>query len=322
MRLTAPALAFLALPPLLWASNAIVGRYTVAGEAPLVSPLALNALRWLVALAVLAALAVVASPPLDAAQRRSLRSGWRMHALLGLLSVASYNALQYAALQTTSAINVTLIAAGGPLFTLVIGRLFFGAHARRWAWLGSALSLTGVVVVLTGGEAGNLARLALARGDVLMVAATAVWALYTWLLRRLRPDLPGPLLLAVQAAWGVALSVPLVGVEWWTGDLVVTPGWRSVAVVAWVAIGPSVLAYLCWDRGVAHAGPLLPSFFANLTPLLAALLSAALLGEPPHAYHAVAFALIVAGIVVSQRGARAHDLPAGDAGAEPTSRRG
>ncbi|MBP7968495.1 MAG: EamA family transporter, partial [Brachymonas sp.] len=48
-------------------------------------------------------------------------------------------------------------------------------------------------------------------------------------------------------------------------------------------------------------GPAVAGFFSNLTPLFAALLSAAFLGEAPSAYHAVAFALIVGGIVVSSR---------------------
>jgi drug/metabolite transporter (DMT)-like permease len=299
------ALPFLVAPPLLWASNAILGRLAVAGDHPLISPLALNTARWTLALALLVAFVAVMARP-DRAQREALRRGWRVHALYGALSVAGYNALQYAALQTSTAINVTLIASGGPLFTLLVGWVFFRARARRWAWIGSALSLLGVLVVLTGGDAANLARFALARGDMLMLVATFVWALYSWLLRRHRPGLPPLLLLTVQAAWGVALSVPIVAIEWWHGDLVFAVSWRTLAVVAWVAIGPSILAYLCWDRGVAHAGPVLPSFFANLTPLLAALMSAALLGEPPHAYHAVAFALIAGGIVLSQRGAVAH----------------
>ena len=51
-------------------------------------------------------------------------------------------------------------------------------------------------------------------------------------------------------------------------------------------------------------GPALAAFFGNLTPVFAALMSAALLGEPPRWFHALAFALIVAGIVVSS--ARQH----------------
>ena len=73
----------------------------------------------------------------------------------------------------------------------------------------------------------------------------------------------------------------------------------QLAALVFLAVGPSVLAYRCWGLGIAAAGPAMAGFFANLTPLFAALLSAALLGEAPHVYHAAAFALIVAGIAAS-----------------------
>jgi drug/metabolite transporter (DMT)-like permease len=307
-------LSYLMLPPLMWASNAVVGRLSVSGGDPLISPLTLNALRWAVTLVIVAPIVFViarrrarstaAALAGAGATPESPRRAWRMYAMFGLLAVASYNALQYMALRTSGAINVTLIAASGPLFVLLIGRLFFHAPARRWAWIGAGLSLAGVLVVLTGGEWERLVRLRAARGDLLMVAATIVWALYSWLLRLRRPKVPVLTLLMLQTAWGVALSVPVVAVEWLAGDFVLQLEPRTAAVVLWVAIGPSLVAYWCWDRGIARAGPLVPSFFANLTPLLAALMSAALLGEPPQAFHAVAFLLIVTGIVVSQREAR------------------
>jgi len=68
-----------------------------------------------------------------------------------------------------------------------------------------------------------------------------------------------------------------------------------------VAIGPSIIAFRCWGIGVAQAGPTMAAFFSNLSPLFAALLSALLVGEAPQLYHAVAFALVLAGIVVSSR---------------------
>ncbi|MCC7098401.1 MAG: EamA family transporter, partial [Rubrivivax sp.] len=71
--------------------------------------------------------------------------------------------------------------------------------------------------------------------------------------------------------------------------------------LAFIAIGPAVLAYRAWGLGVLAAGPNVAGFFNNLTPLFAALLSALWLGQPPQAHHGVAFALIVAGIVASSR---------------------
>ncbi len=321
VRLSPVTLLYLTLPPLMWASNAIVGRLSVAGGEPLISPLTLNAARWVVTLLILAGIASLvprreqAPAPSSAgsgAARAEGESGtrrpaaWRVYAVFGLLSVASYNALQYVALRTSSAINVTLIASGGPLFVLLIGRLLFGAHAHRWAWFGASLSLVGVLVVLTGGEIERLAAFRLARGDLLMVVATIVWALYSWLLRRWRPAVPVLTLLLMQTAWGVAFSVPVVALEWLSGDFLLRLDTRTAGIVLWVALGPSLVAYWCWDHGIARAGPVLPSFFANLTPLFAALMSAALLGEPPRGFHVLAFALIVGGIAISQRGARAH----------------
>lgn len=319
-RLNVATLIALLLPPLLWASNSILARMVLAGESPLISPVLLNATRWLVALILLVLLTgvmrwrmsarAVAAAPLGAepiaipelpTASGAWSKSWRVYAVLGLLSVASYNALQYYALKQTTAINATLIASSGPLWGLLLGWAFFGAPGSRSAWLGGALSLLGVLCVLAGGELERLLMLRLAWGDLLMLLAIMVWGLYSWVLRRHRPAASSVSFLLAQTIWGLVLMQPLVAVEWLGGGLVLTPVWQTAAVIFWVGLGPSLLAYWCWDQGVAHAGPLLPMFFSNLTPLFTALMSAWLLGEMPRPYHAVAFVCIVGGIFLSNR---------------------
>ena len=78
-------------------------------------------------------------------------------------------------------------------------------------------------------------------------------------------------------------------------------GWSLIAALVYVAVGPALLAYRCWGLGVQRVGPTIAGFFANLTPLFAATLSALTLGELPQLYHAAAFVLIIGGIVVSSR---------------------
>jgi drug/metabolite transporter (DMT)-like permease len=73
------------------------------------------------------------------------------------------------------------------------------------------------------------------------------------------------------------------------------------AMLLYVAIGPSLIAYRCWGLGVSTVGPAIAAFFGNLTPVFAAVMSAALLGESPQWFHLLAFGLIVAGIWVSSR---------------------
>ena len=71
----------------------------------------------------------------------------------------------------------------------------------------------------------------------------------------------------------------------------------KAAAMAFIVIGPAIMAYRCWGLGVQRAGPVVAGFFINLTPLFAAILSAAVIGEAPQPFHGVAFVLIVAGIV-------------------------
>lgn len=295
-RLT-PRIAFLlTLAPLLWAGNAIVGRLVHE----LVPPMTLNFLRWLLALLILLPLA---GPVFR--RDSELWRHWRRYAMLGLLGVGMYNALQYLALQSSTPINVTLVAAGMPVWMMATGWLFFGAAVSRRQILGAVLSIGGVLVVLARGEWHHLMELRLVAGDLFMILATIAWSLYSWLLTRtseptaLRGDWAS--FLIAQVGFGVAWSGAFAAAEWAVLDPAIH--WNATLMVAlvYVAIGPAIIAFRCWGAGVQQAGPAIAAFFSNLTPLFAALLSSAFLGEVPRLYHAAAFILIVGGIVVSSR---------------------
>ena len=317
-----PRIALLLLvPPLMWAGNALVGRLF----ADSVPPLLLNALRWSTALLVPLPLGwrALATP----ACRAALRRRWRPLALLGLLGIGAYNALLYLSLQTSTPINVTLIASSAPVWMLLLGALFYGERPRGAQWAGAALSLAGVLVVLSGGEWNRLALIRPVPGDLWMLLAALSWAAYSWQLARPPPSLAGDArprwdwaeFLLVQAIFGLVWASAAAGVESAITPprIVWSPG--LLAALVFIGIGPSLLAYRCWALGVAAVGPALAGFFANLTPLFAALLSALLLGQPPRAFHAAAFGLIVAGIVVSSRRPRAPDAArsATDTGSGP-----
>jgi len=300
MKLTPRLALLLTLPPLLWAGNAVVGRL-VRDDIP---PMALNAIRWLLALLLLAPMArrLLINP--SAALTR-----WRSLAWLGFLGMGCYNSLQYLALHTSSPLNVTLITASMPVWMLGVGAIFYGVKPKRAQLAGAALSLAGVAVVIARGDAGTLLAVHFVPGDLLMLVAIFTWAVYSWMLAR-----PGPGLgrderpnwswaeaLMAQLMFGVVFSGLAAGVE-----QVVTPSsihWSPTlgAVLAYVAIGPSLIAYRCWGVGVAQAGPALAGFFVNLTPVFAAIISTVMLGATPAWYHGLAFALIAAGIVASSR---------------------
>ncbi len=295
-RLTLRTAALLTVPPLMWAGNAVVGRLLN----DMVPPVTLNFIRW--------ALAFLILLPLGGWVLRrgsGLWTNWRRYAVLGLLGVGCYNALQYLALKTSTPLNVTLVAASSPAWMLGVGALFFGQRISRRQLAGAALSIAGVLLVLSRGDWQLLMQVRLVPGDLYVLLATAAWAFYSWLL--VRPDDPPAIrndwaaFLLAQVVLGLGWSGLFAAGEWATGDTHIAWGWPLALALLYVAIGPAVLAYRCWGLGVSRVGPTIAGFFANLTPLFAAVLSAAFLGELPHLYHALAFGLIVGGIVVSSR---------------------
>lgn len=295
-RLTPLTISLLVLSPLLWAGNAVVGRLAV----PLIPPLLLNFFRWSLAFLILLPLAtwVLRSDS-------GLWQNWRRFALLGLVGTGLYNALQYLALHTSTPLNVTLVGSSGPLWSLALGHFFFGMTVNRWQMAGAGLSIAGVATILARGKLEQLTSLQLVPGDLYMLLATISWAWYSWLLARgsepkaIRADSSAFLL--AQVVFGVGWSGLLAAGEWGMTDAKVDWGLPLLAVLLFIAIGPAVLAYRWWGMAVQRAGPVVAGFFSNLTPVFAAVLSTLFLGEAPRAYHAVAFVLIVAGIVVSSR---------------------
>lgn len=306
-----PSVALLlTVPPLMWAGNAVVGRL-FAGHMP---PVTLNVMRWAVAGVLLLPLAwrIFARP-------RELLARWRHLLLLGTLGVGSYNALQYLALLTSSPINVTLIAASMPVWMLAVGAVFYRERPRATQLAGAAISLAGVLLVLARGDPQALLRVHFVAGDLFVLVAVVCWAFYSWQLARPPADMRGAQApqvddgatrrgwnwaeaLMAQIVFGLVVGVACSGVE-----VALSPAvpmlWNAwtLAGIAFIAIGPSILAYRTWGAGVALAGPAVAAFFSNLTPVFAAVLSAAVLGEAPQWFHGVAFAMIVAGIAVGQR---------------------
>ena len=289
-------MAMLTIAPLLWAGNAVTGKLVH----DLIPPATLNFVRWTLAFLILLPFAWKAVSPSSPMWKH-----WKRYCLLGLLGVGCYNALQYLALGTSTPLNVTLVGASTPVFMLFIGAMFFGVPARREQIIGAVLSIVGVVLVLCRGSLEQLFALRLVVGDLYMVLAVISWSLYSWLLVRtkepaeIRND--WAMFLIAQMLFGLGWSGAFAGIEWSIGQHEILWSWKLAAAMAFIVIGPAIMAYRCWGLGVQRAGPVVAGFFINLTPLFAAVLSLALLGEAPHLYHAIAFVLIVAGIVISSR---------------------
>jgi drug/metabolite transporter (DMT)-like permease len=296
MRLDPATAALLTLPPLFWAGNAVAARLLV-GDVP---PVALSLARWVIAFALLLPFTWQ-----EVIRHRGVFARhWRILLLIGPLGVGAYNTLQYIALQTSTPMATSLIASSSPVFILALGVLVFGERTRPAQWIGAGLSVAGVVLVMARGDPANLTQLAFVSGDLIMLIANLTWTLYTWLLRRHRPDLPFAPLLLVQMAIGIAAIAPFAALEAALSPARIAWSGGAVAAMVYMAVFPSLLAYWCWDVGIRRVGAVIPVYFANLTPVFAAVLSIWLLAESPRLYHVAALVLIIGGIQLASRPTR------------------
>ena len=289
-------ITYLLLATALWAGNAIAGRVLVGS----ISPITLSAVRWGLAALLLLPLGWRVFMP-----RSALWQNKKRFLLLGLFGVGSYNVLLYLALQTSTAINVTLIGASMPIWMLFIGAVFYQVKPSILQMIGAVVSLLGVGIVLTRGDLAALLSMEMVIGDLLIMLATILWAFYSWMLSRPRSSSerqwPWAEFLMAQVTVGLLWTGFFDGFEIATGHAFIDLNWWTASLILFVAIGPSLIAYRCWGLGVNGAGPTVAAFFANFIPLFTALLSAAMLGEPPQLFHGLAFALIVAGIAISSK---------------------
>ncbi|MDX9706022.1 MAG: DMT family transporter [Azospira sp.] len=285
-RFTHPYL-LLTLTALFWSGNMVIGR-AVRGDVP---PMALAFWRWTIALLLVLPLAL----PHLRAQWPLLKKGWRPVLVLGVLGVGSYNTLAYIALQYTAATNALLLNSFIPVATIALSWLFLKKHLRRVEALGVALSLVGVATIVLRGNPATLGTLAFNIGDLWMLGAVLVWAIYTIGLQWRPAGVHPMLMLAALTAVGVAVLIPAYAWELASGRHINLHG-GSLAAILYVGIFPSFLGYIFYNRAVGEVGASKGSLFIHLMPVFGTLLSAIFLAEIPLWYHYAGIVMIFAGI--------------------------
>lgn len=288
------AVTGLLLAVLCWSGNALVAR----AFHDAIPPLTLAFWRWVLATCLL--LPFVARSIWT--HRATLRAaGWRLP-VIAALGVSSYNSLLYSAAQSTEAINLTLVNTCLPLFTFIGGGLLLGEWPARRAWFGMAIAACGLVYLISRGSWDAFTNLAFKAGDLIMLVAVLVWALYTLLLRRWGGFLhiPPLTLLGVLMAIGTPLILPFYLFELsQVGGFDPSP--INLSVIAYTAIFASLVAYLSWNHGVKTVGAAKAALATYLMPVFTAILGWLLLGEGLQLFHWVGGGLIFAGLLLATR---------------------
>lgn len=284
-------LAVLALlgATLCWAGNYVVGAAAVDS----VSPLDLVLLRWLVALPLLLMLA----QRLERPTWSRVLAQWRWLVALSLTGLLGYPLLVYVALEHTTALSASLVNATNPALIVLAAAVLLRERLSPLTVLGVMIALVGAVVVLSRGDLGVLAGARFGAGELVMLGAVVAWTAYTIVGRagqgRLR--VPPVTAVAVQAAITVVVLAP-VSVATGGPSLPMTPA--AVGSVLFIAVFPSVLAYLLWSRALTDLPAGSAGVFLNLITVFVAAFTL-LTGQPYSLAQLVGGLIVIVGVVVT-----------------------
>ncbi len=281
----------LCITALCWAGNAIVGRLA-AGHIP---PVTLSFLRWSLAFLLI----------LPFAWKHLARDWPAIRSRLGLMMTLSvtgigiFNTLQYWALEHTQALNTLLLQSAGPLIVAVWSLILLGVRLTLAQAIGVLVSLTGVLVILLHGDLTALSNIQFNKGDLIFIVALVFFGLYSVLTLK-RPAVHGLSFVAFTFGCGAACLIPLLIWELISRPVMALDA-KNLLSLFYVAVFPSTVAYLCFNRGVQLIGANRAAPFFHVVPVFGAAMAIVFLGERPQPFHVIGFALVLTGVYVASR---------------------
>jgi drug/metabolite transporter (DMT)-like permease len=288
-RLWNSAWPLLILANLFWAANIVLGR----GVVGMVPPIALAFWRWFGAFLI----AVGFAWPYLKRDLPLLFRHWRKMLVLSATGIATYNTMSYIGLTSTTALNVLLLQSSGPLIIIIWAFVLFGERPLPRQVLAVTLSLVGVAVIAAHGSPESLLHLSLNVGDVWILVAMVIYGIYAAMFR-VRPAAHPMSFLVAMMAVGSMMILPFYLWELAKGGRV-EGGLPAILAMGYIAVFPSFVAYLFFNRGIELIGAARAGQSWHLMPVFGSILAVLFLGERFYVYHAVGISLIATGIVLA-----------------------
>jgi drug/metabolite transporter (DMT)-like permease len=283
----------LTLTAFFWAVNWILARH-IRHE---VGPNALALGRWLAA-------ALIVWPIAWPRVKRDwpvIKANFPVLIVLSITGAGGYNALSYAGVRSTTALNGMLLNATVPFFILALSTIFLREKMRLNQVIGLLLSFVGALWIIGEGTPARILQLQFNHGDILVLTAMLSWAVYTIVIRKKPIAIDLLSFITVLSVIALMSLIPLTLIELQTIPAHISG--KSLAIFLYMGLGPSVLCYIFWNKGVAEIGPARTGLFLYLVPVFGSMLSSWVLGEHLALFHVVGFALVLIGLFISNRNA-------------------
>lgn len=276
----------LTLTSIFWAFNTVAGRAAV-GE---VSPLLIVSVRWFFVSIILSILC-----------RNQLIETWsilnkkiKWLIFMGLFGFTGFNSAYYVAAHDTIAINLGLVQGTMPAFIIIIAWIWLKDKINFTQFLGVLITFIAVLIVVCSGNFNALIELELNSGDIVMIFACTLYAIYAVGLRK-KPKISALPLLTFFAYIAFLGSLPGLIYEIYSNQLIL-PGQKGFIILGVIIIFPSFLAQIFFMKGVEKIGPSRSGLYTNLVPVFSSLLAVFFLGEEFQFFHLLSLIMIFTGI--------------------------
>ncbi|MDR1359794.1 MAG: DMT family transporter [Deltaproteobacteria bacterium] len=223
-----------------------------------------------------------------------VRANIKFFILLSILGISIPNIFIYSAARYSQTLNLSILALSVPLFVIILARIFLGEHLSLPRVFGLAVTIIGILLLLSKGDINLLMNLRFERGDLLIFGNTIPFAVYTLMLRKMPKGIRGTTFMLVFLFLGAVFVIPPLLWELCTDGYMLfsfeLAGW-----LLYVSLGASILGYAFWNLGVAKIGSARTSIIYYLIPVFCGIEGILLLNEPVLSVHVISMALIIAG---------------------------
>jgi drug/metabolite transporter (DMT)-like permease len=243
------------------------------------------------------------------AGRELTPEGMRAFFILGVSGLVVSTQISYWGIYTTTAANAAILQATAPVMVALGARVYLGERMRPLQRAGVAVSMLGVLLVVTEGRLAELAPSELRLGDFLTLLALVGWTVYTVYGKRVLTGHSPALTTTAAYVCGTLVLIPLAVV---TAPL--TPRPRLGSTIAWLVLLyhaiPGAVAHLWWYAAVERVGPSRAAIFMNVTPVVGIGMAALLVGEDIGPWQVGGAAMVLAGVALTTRGRKVLRPPA------------
>ena len=280
------------LAVIIWSGNFVIA----SGFVDDLPPITLAALRWTTA-----ALVFLPFVYKQILSEKEAILAWKWPMLAASVTgITLFNTLVYVSARTTDTLNIALFASATPIFVVFLSRLFLKERISALRALGLTIAVLGMLTIATRGDLDALLHMAFRMGDLWMLLAGLLWAVYSILVKK-KPLGISPLsFLGTTFAIGLIPLVPAALLEQqYCAPWSVTPG--IVSAILYVSLGASLAAFFLWNSAVTVIGPATSSLFQYFLPVFSGMAAYLILGQPITIPHAIGFFLIMTGVVLATR---------------------